>query len=638
MNDSIEVPSSPGDGVRPDEPETTNQVNTPDSVPAGSPKTPEPAALEEAEAPAQSQAEAPEPATPEEAETPAQRQAEAPEPEPATPEAEAPAEEQAEAPEPGPAAPEEATPEAEAPEPEPATPEEAETPAEGQAEAPEPEPAVSKAATPEAESPAPDVPATQPGSAKTGASQAAAARPQVDKQGPNASESRAQKGAQQSGRRRSVERQAPKPPPPNEPTALIRYGLMKRVSMFRHNQDPTPRRGQKVVARTERGVELGEVVSVVSGDAPDGEPGCISCKRLGEVTAGTRGYSYSRQARILRMAGPQDLNDQVHLDRAGEEKLVYCRQQAKEMGLKMRMVAVEHLLGGERVIFYFTAESRVDFRQLVRNLASQYRTRIEMRQVGARDEARLVGDYERCGQQCCCRQFLGELQPVSIRMAKTQKATLDPSKISGRCGRLMCCLRYEDIEYERLRKKLPKRGIWVRTDDDLVGRVLGTQILTQLIKVADARGAIQMIPNESIVERNVPAPEPPQSRKHAPPPPRKPRPRPTAKPAAETAASEEKAKNAGPARGDAKQPKAKPTEKAPRESQSRRRRRRGGKRSGQGQGGGQGGQGQDGQGQPKSQQQPTQKKKKKKKKRRRRRRPGGDSGNSGEGGGGQQPS
>ena len=115
----------------------------------------------------------------------------------------------------------------------------------------------------------------------------------------------------------------------------------------------------------------------------------------------------------------------------------------------MKIVDAEHIFGGERIVFYFMAEGRVDFRELVRRLAQEYQTRIEMRQIGSRDEAKLLGDVESCGQECCCLQFLQLLKPVNMRMAKMQKATLDPSKISGYCGRLKCCLRYEDETYTR---------------------------------------------------------------------------------------------------------------------------------------------------------------------------------------------
>ncbi|MFW6145753.1 MAG: regulatory iron-sulfur-containing complex subunit RicT [Planctomycetota bacterium] len=316
--------------------------------------------------------------------------------------------------------------------------------------------------------------------------------------------------------------------PWDEPLALVRYGRMARVELFRCALDPVPRRDTQVVIRTERGVELGVVVGVLhNGNGPagttaaeadtDDDPppactnhdGCVlSCGRIEQLMrSGGTELGYNRQNKVLRPASPQDLNDQEHLDRNEREKRIYCDQQARELGLKMRLVTVEHLLGGERVVFYFTSESRVDFRELVRRLAGQYRTRIEMRQIGARDEARLVGDYERCGQRCCCQAFLGSLQPVSIRMAKVQKATLDPSKISGRCNRLMCCLRYEDQTYEYLRKQLPRKNTWVRTDD-VVGKVVATQVLTQLVRLIDTDGAMVVVDNEAVLERDISPPPP----------------------------------------------------------------------------------------------------------------------------------
>ena len=128
------------------------------------------------------------------------------------------------------------------------------------------------------------------------------------------------------------------------------------------------------------------------------------------------------------------------------------------------------------------ADGRVDFRDLVRELAHQYQTRIEMRQVGARDEARLIADFETCGRECCCKNFLKVLAPVNMRMAKVQKATLDPSKISGRCGRLKCCLRYEDVVYQELARRLPPTNTVVMTADG-EGVVIESQIITQLVKV-----------------------------------------------------------------------------------------------------------------------------------------------------------
>jgi cell fate regulator YaaT (PSP1 superfamily) len=216
-------------------------------------------------------------------------------------------------------------------------------------------------------------------------------------------------------------------------------------------------------------------------------------------------YPFIRNGRVLRLANTQDLIDYRHLENSAREEVTYCRQEIRALNLPMKLVTVEHLLGGERIIFYFASESRVDFRELVRRLAWQYRTRIEMRQVGARDEARLVGDLERCGRPCCCQRFLKDLKPVSMRMAKTQKATLDPSKISGRCGRLMCCLRYEDPGYEELRRKLPRKNTFVRTAN-VVGRVVDSQILTQLVRLALPDNTQVVVANEEILERDLPTP------------------------------------------------------------------------------------------------------------------------------------
>jgi len=295
---------------------------------------------------------------------------------------------------------------------------------------------------------------------------------------------------------------------PETGRVIVRYGQMRQIGEFRHSLAVPPTASTKVVARTERGVELGEVLMAVNPNCATACHRCINDKVLRDYIQGCgEEYPYRRDGKILRLANPQDVIDQRHLETGAREEGTYCRQQIRELNLPMRLVTVEHLLGGERIIFYFSAETRVDFRELVRRLATQYRTRIEMRQVGARDEARLVADYERCGQRCCCQQFLKDLKPVSMRMAKTQKATLDPSKISGRCGRLMCCLRYEDVGYEELRKKLPRKNIWVKAADGTLGKVLEGQILTQLVRVLLPDFTQAVIANEDIVERDVPSPE-----------------------------------------------------------------------------------------------------------------------------------
>jgi cell fate regulator YaaT (PSP1 superfamily) len=167
------------------------------------------------------------------------------------------------------------------------------------------------------------------------------------------------------------------------------------------------------------------------------------------------------------------------------------------MNLPMKIVDAEHILGGERIVFYFMSDGRVDFRDLVRKLAQEYQTRIEMRQIGARDEAKILGDVESCGQKCCCIRYLKSLKPVNMRMAKLQKATLDPSKISGYCGRLKCCLRYEDETYTELKKRLPPRNTLVNTPEGK-GRIIDYQVLAQMVMVELETGKRATIPRAEI--------------------------------------------------------------------------------------------------------------------------------------------
>jgi len=189
-----------------------------------------------------------------------------------------------------------------------------------------------------------------------------------------------------------------------------------------------------------------------------------------------------KNGRVLREATEADLHELEHIERDTVEKIETCARFAIELGLKMRIVGCEHLFGGERIVFYFMADERVDFRELVHKLAGEYQTRIEMRQVGARDEARLLADYETCGRQCCCRNYLKTLKPISMQMAKMQKATLDPAKVSGRCGRLKCCLRYEYDTYLELGRALPNVGshvVSVKGD----GTVTRQHILKQTVSI-----------------------------------------------------------------------------------------------------------------------------------------------------------
>ena len=161
---------------------------------------------------------------------------------------------------------------------------------------------------------------------------------------------------------------------------------------------------------------------------------------------------------------------------------------------------MEHLFGGERIIFYFLAEKRVDFRELVKDLAREYRTRIEMRQIGVRDEAKLLADYGDCGKPVCCNTHMTHMPPVSMRMAKLQKSTLDPTKISGRCGRLKCCLRFEQDVYEDFQRELPPPGARILTQKGQ-GRVLAQEILARKLLVEFEDGRRIVVPVQEILTR-----------------------------------------------------------------------------------------------------------------------------------------
>ena len=195
-----------------------------------------------------------------------------------------------------------------------------------------------------------------------------------------------------------------------------------------------------------------------------------------------------RRGQILRQMTPEDNNEQKRIHDQEQAEFAACEKHAKELELPMRLVDVEHIFGGERIVIYYLSENRVDFRELVKRLAAEFQTRIEMRQIGVRDEAKLLADYGDCGKPVCCNTHLSEMPPVSMKMAKLQKATLDPTKISGRCGRLKCCLRYEYDTYEHLQKELPPIGSDVVTGKGR-GRVLAHEILASqvLIETEDHR-------------------------------------------------------------------------------------------------------------------------------------------------------
>jgi cell fate regulator YaaT (PSP1 superfamily) len=213
------------------------------------------------------------------------------------------------------------------------------------------------------------------------------------------------------------------------PDYIVRYGAMRFLGVFSAAAGRECRRGMTVVARTDRGLEIGDVLCEATPEAVDSirDPGA---------------------GQILREVTPDDRNELTKLQQRAKDQFDICRKNIERLGLKMQLVDVEHLFGGERIVVYYLAETRVDFRELVRLLAGEFQTRIEMRQIGVRDEAKLLADYGDCGCPVCCNTHLVQMPPVSMRMAKLQKATLDPTKISGRCGRLKCCLRYEYENYE----------------------------------------------------------------------------------------------------------------------------------------------------------------------------------------------
>lgn len=265
-------------------------------------------------------------------------------------------------------------------------------------------------------------------------------------------------------------------------TLVVRFGFMKMVGEFPWDSSEKPGCGSKIVVRTHRGVEIGEMLT--STCANNGCSKSVSRKEMLEYieNSGGREYPFFTDGRALRVATKDDMDRQAAIEQSRHGLKMRCRAHSEAMGLPIKIVEVEPILGGELISVYYSSEDRVDFRDLVQRLRDELHGRVELKQVGARDEARLTADYERCGQYCCCKNFLKVLKPISMKSAKVQKATLDPLKISGRCGRLMCCLRYEDETYETLRKNLPRKKQRVGTPEG-DGLVIDSQILTQLVLV-----------------------------------------------------------------------------------------------------------------------------------------------------------
>jgi len=256
--------------------------------------------------------------------------------------------------------------------------------------------------------------------------------------------------------------------------------VLKNTSDF-YTPFDSLKKGEPVIIRSHRGVEFGEVVTKVKEIMDD-----VSTEGLGE---------------ILRKATPDDKEKQKKIqDELIPIEFRFCQKKIKDHKLLMKLANVEHLFGTKKIIFYYLANGRVDFRELVKDLAKEYQARIEMKQIGVRDEARLLADYEHCGRELCCRSFLKNLEPVTMKMAKNQKATLDPSKISGRCGRLMCCLRYEDKVYEELKYALPRKGSVVKTAQG-IGEVVNHDVLQQQVTIELENGSRINISVSEIIDR-----------------------------------------------------------------------------------------------------------------------------------------
>lgn len=241
----------------------------------------------------------------------------------------------------------------------------------------------------------------------------------------------------------------------------IRFKKAGKIYYFDPDNNPVMT-GDYAIVETARGVEFGEVVVGPKDVSED------------EIIAPLK--------KVLRAANDEDKAKNAENKQKEEQAFSVCIKKVEEHSLSMKLVDVEYTFDNNKVIFYFTADGRVDFRELVKDLAAIFKTRIELRQIGVRDEAKMVGGLGPCGRPMCCASFLGEFEPVSIKMAKEQNLSLNPTKISGICGRLMCCLKYEQDTYERIRKVLPKVGCIVKTPDGQ-GEVVGNSTVKESVKV-----------------------------------------------------------------------------------------------------------------------------------------------------------
>lgn len=217
-----------------------------------------------------------------------------------------------------------------------------------------------------------------------------------------------------------------------------------------------------VIVETVRGIEYGQVVLI--DKKVDEEDVVLPLKK------------------VIRIADEQDQLTVERNEQYAQDALEICEEKIDKHELEMKLIEVDYTFDRNKIIFYFTADGRIDFRNLVKDLAAQFKTRIELRQIGVRDEAKMLGGIGPCGRMLCCSTFLGDFEPVSIKMAKDQNLSLNPSKISGLCGRLMCCLKYENDQYEEAKRDLPDIGEYVETPYGK-GKVVGLNILEKLVQI-----------------------------------------------------------------------------------------------------------------------------------------------------------
>ncbi len=251
----------------------------------------------------------------------------------------------------------------------------------------------------------------------------------------------------------------------------VRFKKAGKVYYFDPNQFDISE-NEFVIVETVRGIEYGKVV--------------ITKKQVDENDV------VLPLKKVIRIANENDRTIVEENKHAAKEAYQVCQQKVVEHKLDMKLVDVEYTFDRNKIIFYFTADGRIDFRELVKDLAAIFRTRIELRQIGVRDEAKMLGGIGPCGRMLCCSTFLGDFEPVSIKMAKDQNLSLNPAKISGLCGRLMCCLKYENDEYEAAKEQLPDLDQRIQTPHG-TGRVIGLNILERLIQV-------ELVDKERIVE------------------------------------------------------------------------------------------------------------------------------------------